>query len=122
MRLCGEDVFMLTNGGDVNAWLSETGKSLRYAFALKGQNEIAQGNALGKWPNKIPSPEGATYTALGTQSIALASLNSPFQGLFDRGFITRGCAPLYPGLSHFTPSGLKNPKRKKRSLGIIYFY
>ena len=48
LRLCGEDVFMLTNGGDVNAWLSETGKSLRYAFALKGQNEIAQGNALGK--------------------------------------------------------------------------
>ena len=39
---------------------------------------------------------------------------SPFQGLFDGGFITRGCAPLYPGLSHFTPSGLKNPKRKKR--------
>ena len=57
--LCGEDVFMLTNGGDVNAWLSETGKSLRYAFALKGQNEIAQGNALGKWPNKTPSPERA---------------------------------------------------------------
>ena len=29
------------------------------AFALKGQNEIAQGNALGKWPNKTPSPERA---------------------------------------------------------------
>jgi len=28
-------------------------------FALKGQNEIAQGNALGKWPNKTPSPERA---------------------------------------------------------------
>ena len=38
---------------------------------------------------------------------------SPFQGLFDRGFITRGCASLNPGLSHFTPSGFKNPKRKK---------
>jgi len=35
------------------------------AFALKGQNMKAQGNALGKWPNKIPSPEGATYTNLG---------------------------------------------------------
>jgi hypothetical protein len=51
----------------------------------EGQNMKAQGNALGKWPNKIPSPEGATYTALGTQSIALASLNSPFQGYFDGG-------------------------------------
>ena len=50
---------MLTNGGDVNAWLSETGKSLRYAFALKGQNKIAQGNALEKWPNKTLSPERA---------------------------------------------------------------
>jgi len=29
------------------------------AFALKGQNEIAQGNALGKWPNKTLSPERA---------------------------------------------------------------
>ena len=29
------------------------------AFALKGQNEIAQGNALGKWHNKTPSPERA---------------------------------------------------------------
>jgi len=29
------------------------------AIALKGQNEIAQGNALGKWPNKTPSPERA---------------------------------------------------------------
>jgi len=33
---------------------------------------------------------------------------APFQGLFDGGFITRGCAPLYPGLSHFAPSGLRN--------------
>jgi hypothetical protein len=24
LRLCDENVFMLTNGGDVNAWLSET--------------------------------------------------------------------------------------------------
>jgi len=33
-----------------------TEKSLRYAcIALKGQNEIA----LGKWPNKTPSPERA---------------------------------------------------------------
>jgi len=77
----------------------------RSIIALKGQNEIAQGNALGKWPNKIPSPERATYTALGTQSIALASLNSPIQGLFDGGFITRGCAPLHPGLSLFRPFG-----------------
>ncbi len=38
---------------------------------------------------------------------------APFQGLFDRGFITRGCAPLNPGLSHFTPSAFKSPKRKK---------
>jgi len=29
------------------------------AFALKGQNMIAQGNALGKWTNKTPSPERA---------------------------------------------------------------
>ena len=29
------------------------------AFALKGQNEIAQGNALGKWHTKTPSPERA---------------------------------------------------------------
>ena len=28
-------------------------------FALKGQNVIAQGNTLGKWPNKTPSPERA---------------------------------------------------------------
>ncbi len=85
---------------------SGTGKSLRCAcIALKGQNVIAQGNALGKWPNKTLSPERATYTALGTQSIALASLNSPIQGLFDGGFITRGCAPLYPGLSLFRPFG-----------------
>ena len=35
---------------------------------------------------------------------------APFQGLFDGGFITRGCAPLYPGLSHFTPSGLRNQR------------
>ena len=60
---------MLTNGGDVNAWLSETGKSLRYAFALKGQNEIAQGNALGKWLIKPPALKGrkgsvADYRAL----------------------------------------------------------
>ena len=33
---------------------------------------------------------------------------APFQGLFDGGFITRGCAALNPGLSHFTPSGLRN--------------
>ena len=39
---------------------SGTGKSLRGAcIALKGQNEIAQGNALGKWPNKTLSPERA---------------------------------------------------------------
>jgi hypothetical protein len=55
----------------------------RSIIALKGQNVIAQGNAPGKWHNKIPSPERATYTNLGTQSIALASLNSPFQGYFD---------------------------------------
>ena len=35
---------------------------------------------------------------------------APFQGLFDGGFITRGCAPLYPGLSHFPPSGLRNQR------------
>ena len=29
------------------------------AFALKGQNEIAQGSALGKWHTKTPSPERA---------------------------------------------------------------
>jgi len=29
------------------------------AIALKGQNEIAQGNALGKWHTKTPSPERA---------------------------------------------------------------
>ena len=29
------------------------------SFALKGQNMKAQDNALGKWPNKIPSPERA---------------------------------------------------------------
>jgi len=33
---------------------------------------------------------------------------APFQGLFNGGFITRGCAPLYPGLSQFAPSGLRN--------------
>jgi len=39
---------------------SGTEKSLRCAcIALKGQNEIAQGNALGKWPNKTLSPERA---------------------------------------------------------------
>ena len=32
---------------------------------------------------------------------------APLQGFFDGGFITRGCAPLHPGLSHFTLSGLK---------------
>ena len=31
----------------------------------EGQNMKAQGNALGKWPNKIPSPERATYTNIG---------------------------------------------------------
>ena len=67
-------------------------------------------------------PEGATYTSLGhrprnegtvlgTQSTALASLNSPFQGYFNGGFITRGFAPLYPGLLEFTPSGLKSRKK-----------
>ena len=25
--------------------------------------------------------------------------------------MTRGCAPLYPGLSHFTPSGLRSRKK-----------
>ena len=35
---------------------------------------------------------------------------APFQDLFDGGFITRGCAALYPGLSHFTPSGLRNQR------------
>jgi len=29
------------------------------AFALKGQNVIAQGAALGKWPNKTLSPARA---------------------------------------------------------------
>ena len=101
---------MLTNGGDVNAWLSETEKSLRYAFALKGQNMKAQGNALGKWPNKTPSPERATYTNLGTQSIALASLNSPFQGYFDGDLLPGVALRFHPGLSHFTPSGLRNQR------------
>ena len=78
------------------------------AFALKGQNEIAQGNALGKWPNRIPSPEGATYTALGTQSIALASLNSPFQGLFDGDLLPGVALRFHPGLLEFAPSGLRN--------------
>jgi hypothetical protein len=31
----------------------------RSIIALKGKNEIAQGNALGKCPNKTPSPERA---------------------------------------------------------------
>ena len=31
----------------------------RSIIALKGQNVIAQGNALGKWPNKTLSPERA---------------------------------------------------------------
>ena len=30
------------------------------------------------------------------------------QGLIYGGMVTRGFAPLYPGLSHFTPSGLRN--------------
>jgi len=36
---------------------------------------------------------------------------APLQGFFDGGFITRGCAPLYPGLSHFAPSGLRSRKK-----------
>jgi len=80
-------------------------------IALKGQNEIAQGNALGKWPNKTPSPERATYTALGTQSIALASLNSPFQGLFDGEWLPGVALRLTPGYPYFAPLGLKSRKK-----------
>ena len=77
----------------------------RSIIALKGQNMKAQGNALGKWPNRIPSPEGATYTALGTQSIALASLNSPFQGLFDGDLLPGVALRFHRGLLEFAPSG-----------------
>ena len=40
--------------------VNKTGEvNVGIAFALKGQNEIAQGNALGKWHTKTPSPERA---------------------------------------------------------------
>ncbi len=87
------------------------------AFALKGQNEIAQGNALGKWPNKTLSPERATYTALGTQSIALARLNSPFQGLFDGEWLPGVALRFTPGYPYFAPLGLRSRKKVGPSTG-----
>ena len=69
------------------------------AIALKGQQEIAQGNALGKWHTKTPSPERAKGV--------IKWLLRPFRAYLIGDLLPGVCAPLYPGLSHFTPSGLK---------------
>ena len=53
------------------------------------------------WENGTPKPQ-----ALKGRKALLSGI-APLQGFFDGRFITRGYAPLYPGLSHFTPSGLK---------------
>ena len=66
-------------------------------IALKGPNEIAQGNALGN---------STKNQVLKGRKVLFAGHRAPL-GLFWWGMITRGCASLYPGLSHFTPSGLK---------------
>jgi len=57
----------------------------RSIIALKGQNEIAQGNALGKWPIKPPALKGRK------SSVADYLIIAPLQGLFYGG---NG----YPGL------------------------
>jgi hypothetical protein len=49
LRLCGENVFMLTNGVIIR------GHSI---IALKGLNEIAQGNALGMCAKKSQALKG----------------------------------------------------------------
>ena len=76
----------------------EQGKSLRTpAFALKGRNEIAQGNALGKWHTKTLSPQRAKG--------AVKWLLRPFRAFLMGDLVPGVALRFHPGLSLFRPFG-----------------
>ncbi|RLS26661.1 MAG: hypothetical protein DWH70_02430 [Planctomycetota bacterium] len=61
---------------------------------LKGQNVIAQGNALGKWPNKTLSPERAKGFGIRLLRPLRASL---------MGDLLPGVAPRFTPGYHISP-------------------